>query len=164
MNKALKSEYIQIRVSKQEKQLIKSSAQLAGLDMSSWILDCALNNENKRFSTILNKFAKEEQTFVLAELHDFLCGLNRKNFEPAVYLKPTVSLSNFHINYIIAMIVFRANQLNSTPPKWISDFPILEKPHFGSNLKSLRLHLLINSPVAFKQRNIFIDSTIGDRV
>jgi len=164
MNTVIKSDFIQIRVSKQEKQIIKSSAQLAGVDMSAWILQRVLHNDAKTFILILNKFETEEQSFVFAELHDFLNRLNITNFELALHLKPTVSLSDFHINYVIAMIVFRANQLNASIPNWIHDYPVLQQPYFGSDLKSLRLYLLINSPIEFKQRNIFIDSSIGDRV
>jgi hypothetical protein len=40
----------------------------------------------------------------------------------------------------------------------------LPQPVFGSELKALRLHLLTNSPPAFRRRNIFIDATLGDRV
>jgi hypothetical protein len=49
-------------------------------------------------------------------------------------------------------------------PSWTGEVRPLEKPVFGSSLKSLRLHLLRHSPVAFRSRNIFIDSSIGDRV
>lgn len=162
-----KSEYLQIRVSKQEKEIIKSSAHLAGVDMSAWILQRVLHEQSKIFINILNKFQSEEQsfeTFILAELNDFLTKLQVHDFEMALSIKPTSQLTGFQINYVIAMIVHRAKQLNASIPKWINDYPVLTQPYFGSNLKSLRLHLLINSPIAFKQRNIFIDSAIGDRV
>jgi hypothetical protein len=35
---------------------------------------------------------------------------------------------------------------------------------FGSDLQNLRLYLLTHSPPPFRRRNIFIDSTLGDRV
>ena len=35
---------------------------------------------------------------------------------------------------------------------------------FASELKSLRLHLLTKSPAPFRRRNLFVDSTLGDRV
>jgi hypothetical protein len=49
-------------------------------------------------------------------------------------------------------------------PEWTRSIPLLVEPVFGSDLKSLRLHLLTNSPPPFRSRNIFIDSTLGDRV
>jgi hypothetical protein len=35
---------------------------------------------------------------------------------------------------------------------------------FGSDLQSLRLHLLTHSPPPFLARNIFVDATLGDRI
>ena len=164
MKNIKKSEYLQIRVSKQEKELIKSAAQSANMDMSAWLLKRALYFKSKIFNTIISKFSTEHNTFVLAELHDFLHDLNRNEFEMALSIKPNNKLTDFQINYTIAMIAHRANQLNTSPPDWTCHFSVLKKPYFGTNLKSLRLHLLINSPIAFKQRNIYIDSSIGDRV
>jgi hypothetical protein len=40
----------------------------------------------------------------------------------------------------------------------------LEEPAFGTALQSLRLHLLTHSPPPFRLRNIFIDSSLGQRV
>ncbi len=164
MSQLKKSEYLQIRVSKQEKEIIKSSAQSAGVDMSAWILQRVLHDKAKQFVKIINKLPDEEQSFVLAELHDFLAKLKAIDFELALNLEPVIELTDFQINYVIAMIVHRAKQLNISAPNWINNYPILPQPFFATNLKSLRFHLLINSPIAFKQRNIFIDSSIGDRV
>jgi hypothetical protein len=40
----------------------------------------------------------------------------------------------------------------------------LADPFFGSELRSLRHYLLTHSPAPFRSRNIFIDSTVGDRI
>ncbi len=164
MSQLKKSEYLQIRVSKQEKEIIKSSAHSAGVDMSAWILKKILHEQSKIFIKILHKFQSEEQPFVFAELHDFLAKLQIHDFEMALSIKPTCQLTNIQVNYVIAMIMHRAKQLSIASPSWINTYPVLSQPYFGTSLKNLRLHLLINSPTAFKQRNIFIDSTIGDRV
>jgi len=42
--------------------------------------------------------------------------------------------------------------------------PVAGIPWFAVPFPSLRPYLLRVSPVAFKRRNIFIDSTVGDRV
>ncbi|MCF6300356.1 MAG: DUF1778 domain-containing protein [Proteobacteria bacterium] len=164
MKQLKKSEYLQIRVSKQEKEIIKSSAQLAEVDMSAWILQRILHEKAKQFINIINKLIDEEQSFVFAELHDFLAKLMVVDLEMALSVEPVIELTGFQINYVIAMIVHRSKQLNISPPTWINNYPVLLQPVFATSLKSLSLHLLINSPIAFKQRNIFIDSSIGDRV
>jgi hypothetical protein len=51
------------------------------------------------------------------------------------------------------------------PPAWVRDVePMETEPRFATPLAGLRLHLLRTAPVPFKRRNIFIDSSIGDRV
>jgi hypothetical protein len=51
-----------------------------------------------------------------------------------------------------------------TPPTWAGSVEPLDRPHFATPLRSLRLHLLRASPVPFKRRNIFVDSSVGARV
>lgn len=159
-----KSEHLQIRVSRQEKNIIKESANAAGIDMSAWILQKVLNDNLKIFIDLIDKFSTEEHSFVFAALNDFLNNLKAVDFASATAIDPTTKLNDFNRNYIIAMIMQRANQLSIPAPYWINKHKILEKPYFGSSLKSLRLYLLLNSPPEFKSRNIFIDSAVGDRV
>ena len=159
-----KSEYLQIRVSRQEKHIIKESAKAAGIDMSAWILQKVLNDNSKIFIDLIGEFATQEQSYVFAAINDFLINLNALDFEYATAIEAISELDDFRSNYIIAMILQRANQLSAPYPDWINKYRILEKPYFGSQLKSLRLYLLINSPPEFKSRNIFIDSAIGERV
>ena len=66
--------------------------------------------------------------------------------------------------YLAAMVEYAASIKNVPPPEWIMTIPSLEKPVFGTELLSLRLHLLTHSPVPFRNRNIFIDSSLGDRI
>jgi len=49
-------------------------------------------------------------------------------------------------------------------PGWTRAVTPLSEPAFGSELRSLRLHLLTQSPPAFRCRNIFIDASVGERV
>jgi hypothetical protein len=68
-------------------------------------------------------------------------------------------------NYVAAMVELTAHQRDVPPPAWVRGVEPLETaPHFATPLASLRLHLLRAAPVPFKRRNIFIDSSIGDRV
>lgn len=77
---------------------------------------------------------------------------------------PSSRLSPVLENQLAAMVETRASQLRIPPPAWVHDIPPLEHPWFASDLLSLRLHLLANSPPAFKRRNLFVDATVGSRV
>lgn len=50
------------------------------------------------------------------------------------------------------------------PPPWTSAVAPLAQPVFVTPWMSLRAHLLLESPIPFRRRNIFIDASIGDRV
>ena len=106
----------------------------------------------------------EKPGYVLAELNELLTRLTTSEFKLAVSEPPQAQLDPYWSNYVAATIERAAASKRTEAPSWTANVQPLEEPVFGSSLKSLRLHLLTQSPVAFRSRNIFIDSSIGDRV
>ena len=101
---------------------------------------------------------------VLAQLNDLLTGLRPQDFYPALQNPPSAKLPDFEAAYIAAMIEQAASIRQVTPPAWKARVKGLDQPWFASSLISLPQHLLLNSPPPFRRRNIFVDSSIGDRV
>ena len=89
--------------------------------------------------------------------------MNGSDFERTVRHVPEISLPPFEANYLAAMIEYAAMSKRAVPPDWTRTVPALERPWFASSLKSLRLHLLTNSPPPFRRRNLFVDSSVGQR-
>jgi len=85
-------------------------------------------------------------------------------FRDAVSVPPSAGLSPYLRNYVAAMVEHAAARKGVDPPAWVRDIESLPDPHFPTPLKSVRMHLLRTSPVAFKRRNIFVDAAVGDRV
>lgn len=167
MIKLNKTKYLQIRVTQEEKKLIERIAKRNNTTISELILDKLLSeNLNKdKFQNLVSDLAKSKKpSLVFAEISDFLNKLHGDEFKTAVDEKPKAKLSNYHQNYLAAMIEFSANTKKVNPPEWINEIDVLTEPVFGSKLKNLRTHLLLNSPIPFRKRNIFIDSTVGNRV
>lgn len=161
-----KTEQLQIRVSPEQKARIQKQAARAGMDVSKWILHQALPPAEERFQTLCRDLAmgSGNQRYVLAELNDFLSGLGARAFGAAVAQAPEARLPAFEAAYVAAMVE-RAAAVKRVPmPAWTGDVGALEKPWFASALKSLRLYLLTASPPSFRRRNLFIDSSIGDRL
>ena len=75
-----------------------------------------------------------------------------------------MTLTPFLANYIAAMVEYGCEKRALPVPEWTHGILPLGEPVFGSNLQSLRLHLLTHSPPPFRRRNIFIDATLGTRV
>lgn len=105
-----------------------------------------------------------DHSFALASLNDHLASLEPEELPDAVADADLEGLSPFLRNYVAAMVEQAASRHGVPPPVWVREVEPLDEPYFAAPLKSLRPHLLRTAPVAFKRRNLFVDSTIGDRV
>ena len=118
-----------------------------------------------RFGEILGELADaDRQRFALAELNDLLTGLATGEFAEVTAHAELPGLSRYLQNYVAAMVELAAQKKGVVPSEWVREIPPLDEPHFAAPFQSLRLHLLRASPVPFRRRNIFIDSSVGDRV
>ena len=160
-----KSQQLQIRVSPQEKRAIRRRAKAAGQDLSTYVLSRALPARGGDFARALQGLADlDERCFCLASATKEIYDLAPPDLEEAVEGASLRDLSPYLQNYVAAMVEHAAHLKGVRPPRWVRDVEPLEEPHFASSLTSLRAHLLRSAPVAFKRRNIFVDSTVGDRV
>jgi len=118
-----------------------------------------------RFAQLLEALRNDDQPgFALAELNDLLSGLASEELCRAVEHADLTGLTPYLQNYVAAMVELAAHRQDMPPPGWVHDVEPMEMPRFATPLTGLRLHLLRTAPVPFKRRNIFIDSSLGDRV
>ena len=165
MNRNPRREQLQIRVSPAEKAAIRRAAEHAGLDMSSYVLGRALPTPAMRLQECIEDCAgPAPPSYGLAELNTLITGWTAAELRDAIATPPTAALTPFLSNYIAAMIEQACERRSVRVPAWVREVAPLADPAFGSELKSLRLHLLTHSPPPFRRRNIFIDATLGDRV
>lgn len=161
-----KTGQLQIRVSAAEKARIQCCAQRAGMNVSEWVLRRLLPPVESEFQELCAELAArpEARSYGLAHLHDFLARLDPRDFSLAVREPSTTPLPEFEANYVAAMIEYAAHGKGVRAPGWTGNVPPLKVPWFGAPEQSLRLHLLTNSPPPFRRRNLFVDSSVGDRV
>ena len=165
MSRNQRSEQLQIRVSPGEKAAIRRAAEHAGLDMSAYVLSRALPSPAIQLQASIEACAgPAPASFGLAELNTLLTGWTAAELHDAIATPPTAALTPFLSNYVAALIEQACEQRSVRVPAWVRAVAPLPDPMFGSELKSLRLHLLTHSPPPFRRRNIFIDASIGDRV
>jgi hypothetical protein len=161
-----KTTHLQIRLSPAEKAAIQRAAQRAGMDMSAWVISRLLPPSAARFAELLTAIAADDggERFALAELNTFLAGLGAGELAGATASPPPANLPAIRANYVAAMVEYACARRGIPPPAWTRAIPPLAQPLFGSELASLRLHLLTHSPPPFRRRNIFVDATVGSQV
>ncbi len=162
-NQKTKSAQLQIRISPEQKKQIENRAKQAGISLSEWALKQMLGESESNFKNLLEQLAKEKnRTYAFAALHDFLIHLPSDDLEKSLPA-PSIHLPPILLNIIAAMIEKTAIQKELKPPTWVYQIEPLKEPYFATELSSLKLHLLISSPIPFRRRNLFVDSTVGDR-
>lgn len=160
-----KTQQLQIRVTPEQKSALARLARRAGQDVSSYVLARALPSGALRLGEILRALRDpERQRFALAELNDLLTELAPRELGEVTEGADLRDLSPFLQNYVAAMVELAAHRTGTLPPGWVREVAPLEQPWFASPLPGLRLHLLRASPVPFRRRNLFVDSSLGDRV
>lgn len=160
-----RSQQLQIRLTLAEKTALKRRARAAGQDLSAYVLARALPSEPDRLSAIVGALRDHtNRRFALAALNDSLSSLVPIEFYDAVAQIDVRTLSPLLQNYVAAMVEHAAHHKDVAAPEWTAAVVPLDEPFFATELKGLQLHLLRVTPVAFRRRNIFVDSTVGARV
>ena len=155
---------MQIRVTPAEKSALARAARRAGLAMSAYVLGKALPVLAAQWEARLKKLARSGgDRIALAGLSAWLAGLGASELAAAVATAPP-ALSEFHANYVAAMVEQLCGAAEIDAPSWTRDIEPLKHPVFGTELASLRLHLLTHSPAPFRRRNLFIDTGAGGHV
>ena len=113
------------------------------------------------FRSLTDQLGGTKPSYILAELNDLLTAAAGDQFESL----PGPSIDDPYLaNYVAAMVELAAHLRGVRPPAWTSGIEPLSQPVFAVPWQSLRAHLLLESPVPFRRRNIFINSSIGARV
>jgi hypothetical protein len=160
-----KQSQLQIRVSEAHKAVIRTAAERAGMDMSTYVLSRVIPVATFEFQDAARALVgSAAPSFALADINSLLSRLSAIELRDAVAAAPEVELPPFLANYVAAMVEIACAKRGIPVPAWTARVRPLDEPAFGSDLKALRLHLLTRSPAAFRSRNIFIDSSLGDRV
>lgn len=162
----VKSAQLQIRVSPEQKQLIKSRAERAGEDVSQWVLRRLLPKCADELQALIDTLgqAPKARSHVLAELHDLLVAHDTAQLNQAFDTLDISALEPFEANYVAAMIETACAKRSIPPPSWLGAIAPLADPWFATSLKRLRVHLLTSSPPPFRRRNLYVDSSLGARV
>lgn len=66
-------------------------------------------------------------------------------------------LSNEKIDAILASVIeYLCDEIGMEPPEWVWDVPACKDPWFVSDMESLKAIAIVESPVYFRRRKIFV--------
>src|SRR5438045_1983181 len=103
----MKTTYLQVRVSPEQKEYIRSQAARAHQEMSEWILARIVPDARAKFLHLLSKLksveAKKERHYALNDLSTFLSRLSDHEFKTAVFEPHEIQLNNLMDNYVAAI-------------------------------------------------------------
>ncbi len=135
------------------------------MGVSEWVLSHVQSDSRRRLQLLLDDIAgPESEAYALAEVNDLLSRMRKSELELTIRDPLVLPAGAQMQNQIAAMIELAAHRCGAVVPRWVHDIPALEKPAFATSLAGLRLHLLTHSPPPFRRRNLFVDSSLGDRV
>ena len=161
----MKTAQLQIRVTPAEKAGIERAARQAGLGMSAYVLGKLLPGRAAQWRSFLQDILRaDDKRLALAALSQWLANLPAAELAEALDAPPPAGLPEQLANTVAAMVEHVCAASRVKPPAWTREIAPLAQPAFGSELKSLRLHLLTNSPAAFRRRNLFVDTVVGGQV
>ena len=161
----MKIAQLQIRVTPKEKVQIERAARRAGLGMSAYVLGKVLPDRLAKWRELLRELARTDGSRIaLAELSGWLAGLGAGELRGGLEAPPPAELSEVTANTVAAMVEHVCAAQGVAAPAWTRDIEPLARPQFASSLASLRLHLLTNSPAAYRRRNLFVDTAVGGQV
>lgn len=161
----MRTAQLQIRVTPVEKAAIERAARRAGMGMSAYVLGRVLPSGAARWQSLAREVARSRGARIaFAELSGWLAGLSALELKEALAAAPPAGLAEPHANTVAAMVEHACASAGVAPPAWTADIEPIARPVFGSDLASLRLHLLANSPPAFRRRNLFVDTAVGGQV
>lgn len=161
----MKTAQLQIRLTPAEKAGIEHAARQAGLGMSAYVLAKLLPGRATQWRSLLQDILRsDEKRLPFAALSHWLTDLTAGELATALEAPLPAGLPEPLANTVAAMVEHVCAAAGERPPAWTREIAPLAQPFFASELKSLRLHLLTNSPAAFRRRNLFVDTVVGGQV
>jgi len=97
-------------------------------------------------------------------LMDFVDEFRRSLDTRLILLPPSSKLSQKVQALIRSTVYFLSKEVGITPPPWSTKPMRLEKPWFVSESESLKPMMILESPLPFRQNNIFVGENFLERV
>jgi len=152
-----KTRQLQVRVSPEQKGLLKKLAGASGMSVSEYVLAAALPSASgalKRHVDALPDMTHRHKA--LLELRTDLSRIPTHEFDETAAGVEVRGLPLLQQALAAAAFEHEAQLRGCAPPSWTRSVPVAEDPSFRPRLPSLRPYLLCAAPPALKRRNVFM--------
>lgn len=86
-------------------------------------------------------------------------------YKDAAMISAPFELSNNQIDALLASTVESlCDELSLETPKWLDEIPPCREPFFVSGIENLKATAIIESPLRFRMRNVFVTESFLSRV
>ena len=86
-------------------------------------------------------------------------------YKKSEMIAESFALSDDKIDALLASTAEKlCDELNLEIPDWIKDIPPAKEPYFVSGLENLKAISIVQSPLRFKMRNVFVSESFLSRV
>ncbi len=86
-------------------------------------------------------------------------------YKDAEMIAETFELSNEKMDALLASTVeYLCDELKIVPPKWLRDIPPSREPYFVSGIENLKATAIVESPLRFRIRKVFVSEDFLSRV
>lgn len=153
-----KSSQLQIRVSPDQKAALKRLAADAGQSVSAYVLSTVLPASQVEFGHKVRAIrSAADRREAIIELHRYLAALSPGAFTATVREVDMDGFPGILQNQLAALVEDEARVRGAPAPPWVAAIDEPDNPHFAWDLRSLRPHLLRQTPAAYKRRNVYAD-------
>jgi hypothetical protein len=106
---------------------------------------------------------EQNREFWLIPFMDFVDEFRRKQ-ELASLIEP-ITPGNERFDALLASTIeYLCNEAKNLPPNWVYSIPACHEPWFVSGVENLKAIAIVESPVWFRKRKIFVLANFLDRV
>lgn len=159
---AAKTSQLQIRVSPEQKALLKEAAGRSGISVSAYVLRRALPARPDELAPIADRVADHRRRpRALAELILRLSAVPEGDFEAAAESVDPAGHTAVVQNCLAAAVEHVSRARGAELPRWVAKVQPLSRPHFAWELRSLRPYQMRAALPSFKRRGLYIPAPPG---
>lgn len=143
-----------------------SLVKLANYFKQEIVLLSTSENIFSEYSTIATAFLTERDGFDSWKIHyfNFIDEFRRTHDPRLILLPPHKSFDKKLFSLLASIVKELCNEIKMSVPKWAKSRYFLKQPWFIAEIESLKASVILESPLAFRNNNIYVHNNFLQRL